>query len=351
MLIGALLGFGLVFVLPRDTNVIIFGVAFLLSVFLQLILHEFGHYLFGKMTGYSFVSFRVGSFLLLKKDDKLQWKRFMIPGTAGQCLMKPPQDKKPFVWYNMGGVIVNIMVATLACIAQIAFSDNVILSNFFSGLFIAGILLALSNGIPLKLSGMPNDGYNVFYMLKNKSDLDAFINQLIINGEQTQGKRLSELPATLFDVDFDDDLSNPQVCGMLYFKGLYLQDLGEFELAQALYTQLIEVPTLHIIHKNELNCERIFFILLSEEHSDEIEKTYTKELQDYVKSTRSYPSKQRFLYAYHLLHEKDEETANTHLKTFDTLIKRYPFTGEIEAEQNYLGMIKRRSLLHNQPQL
>lgn len=42
------------------------------------------------MTGYSFISFSVGSFTLIKEDKKLKHKKFNIPGTAGQCLIMPP---------------------------------------------------------------------------------------------------------------------------------------------------------------------------------------------------------------------------------------------------------------------
>ena len=59
---------------------------------LQLILHEAGHYLFGRLTGYTFVSFRIDNYTWIKENGKLVLKRFKIPGTGGQCLMMPPKE-------------------------------------------------------------------------------------------------------------------------------------------------------------------------------------------------------------------------------------------------------------------
>ena len=69
-------------------------IAFIIC-FSQIILHEVGHYLFGKLSGYQFVSFRVGNYTWIRENGKLTLKKFKIPGTGGQCLMMPPQkDEK-----------------------------------------------------------------------------------------------------------------------------------------------------------------------------------------------------------------------------------------------------------------
>ena len=72
----------------------------------QIILHEAGHLLGGLATGYAFVSFRVGSWMLLKRDGRLHLGRYTLPGTGGQCLMAPPtwkEDGFPALLYNLSG--------------------------------------------------------------------------------------------------------------------------------------------------------------------------------------------------------------------------------------------------------
>ena len=69
--------------------------ALLLGAFLlQLILHEAGHLLFGLATGYRFASFRVGNLIWIKTDGGLRRGTYRLAGTAGQCLLFPPEPKE-----------------------------------------------------------------------------------------------------------------------------------------------------------------------------------------------------------------------------------------------------------------
>ena len=56
-------------------------------MFIQIVIHEAGHLVFGRLTGYEFVSFRIGSFMWIKEEGKLKLKRYSLAGTGGQCLM------------------------------------------------------------------------------------------------------------------------------------------------------------------------------------------------------------------------------------------------------------------------
>lgn len=53
-----------------------------LSFWLQAILHEGGHLVCGLLSGYRFLSFRVGSFTLLRQNGRLVLRRFYLPGTG-----------------------------------------------------------------------------------------------------------------------------------------------------------------------------------------------------------------------------------------------------------------------------
>ena len=86
------------------------------SLFLQLIIHETGHLVFGLLSGYRFSSFRIGSFMWMKVNGKLVCKKLTVAGTGGQCLMIPPelQDGKiPVLMYNLGGSIMNLVVGAV----------------------------------------------------------------------------------------------------------------------------------------------------------------------------------------------------------------------------------------------
>ena len=98
----------------------------ILAVFVQIILHEGGHLIFGLATGYRFVSFRVGSLTLIKEKGKFRFKRFSISGTGGQCLLSPPDkpyEQLPYFWYNAGGVLMNLLTAILALVLWVAYPE------------------------------------------------------------------------------------------------------------------------------------------------------------------------------------------------------------------------------------
>ncbi|HHX55469.1 MAG TPA: hypothetical protein GX705_03890, partial [Clostridiales bacterium] len=63
-----------------------------LTMIFHIIIHEMGHLIFGLISGYKFVSFRVGSLMLKKEKGKYVLKKFNIVGTAGQCLMGPDDN-------------------------------------------------------------------------------------------------------------------------------------------------------------------------------------------------------------------------------------------------------------------
>ena len=75
--------------------------------FVGVIIHESGHLLMGLLTGYRFISFRIGSFVFVKENGRIVCRKYSLPGTLGQCLMThdPVQspDEIKYSWYHLGG--------------------------------------------------------------------------------------------------------------------------------------------------------------------------------------------------------------------------------------------------------
>ena len=83
------------------------------AIYLDVITHELGHWLFGRISGYRFVSFRIGSMTWIRGGDgKIHFKSMKLVGTGGQCLLSPPDMKNgkiPVVLYNFGGCLLNLL--------------------------------------------------------------------------------------------------------------------------------------------------------------------------------------------------------------------------------------------------
>lgn len=287
--------------------------------------------------------------MLVKRDNKLELMRFMIAGTGGQCLMIPPvcSDSSfsfPCVIYNLGGVIANIITSTATIMLFILLGNRGILSGFLCAFSIIGFASAIINGIPMKIGGIANDGYNTLSLRKDEEARRALWLQLTINGGMAEGRRLRDMPEEWFYLPENADLGNPLICACAIFKGNRYHDRMEFQKAREIYKSLFsDTPGLLEIYKNELRCELMFCEIIGEGRKEEIEKLYTKSLKKYIKATSSYISRQRLMYAYELLIEKDQHKADERLKAFKKVCRKYPYQGEIEGEREIIGYIEQRA--------
>ena len=95
-------------------------------------IHEAGHLVFGLATGYKFLSYRIGSFTFIKEEGRIKVKRYVLPGTGGQCLMSPPpySSSMPYVLYNAGGAIFNFLSFLLFLLFFFLFYTVPFLSSF-----------------------------------------------------------------------------------------------------------------------------------------------------------------------------------------------------------------------------
>ena len=68
-------------------NIILLLIAGVVVFILQVIIHEAGHLVFGLLSGYKFISFRVFDFKIIKDGNgKLKIRFERLAGTGGQCL-------------------------------------------------------------------------------------------------------------------------------------------------------------------------------------------------------------------------------------------------------------------------
>ena len=317
-----------------------FGLRFLcllVAFYLQIIIHEAGHLLFGLQTGYRFVSFRVGSFLWTKVDGKLRLKRYALAGTGGQCLMAPPdlQDGKiPLVLYNLGGCLLNLAASLLFLLAYCLCPNVPFVSSLLLMLCLVGVAFALVNGIPLQLGRVDNDGRNALSLGKNPAAVYGFWMQLKCVEEMDKGVRLKDMPAEWFTFPAETDLPNSMVAAQAVFACNRLMDACRFAEADALMAHLLAVNSgISGLHRGLLVCDRITVELLGDCRPEVIDGMLTKEVKKLMKAMKTFPSVCRTEYALALLHRKDLPKAAKWAKAFEKLAPSYPYPQEIEAER------------------
>ncbi len=309
----------------------------LLSIFLQVILHEGGHLVCGLATGYRFVSFRIFNLTFIRKDGKLCIRRFSIAGTGGQCLLTPPErplEDIPTVLYNLGGVLANLLTAILAFLPLLTTDGLPYLLKFFLLMFsLTGFLLAGMNGIPMKIGGIGNDADNMRLLLKDSKSKQALVTQLHINALVQEGMRPKDMPAEWFvqtdDINYKDAL---QVTIALMNASLLL-DREEWEAAYDAFEEVMshqdEVIGLLI---KETACELLFTALVTN-RTAQAEELYTDELGTYIRQYKDVTSsKQRLLCALALYRDKDAVKAKEIYETVCCRKDKYLMQGEVHSD-------------------
>jgi len=340
------------------TDLVLFVLSLVVAAYLQIVLHEAGHLACGLLSGYRFVSFRVGSLVLFKDGNgKLRFKCFKLAGTGGQCLMAPPEnvplDRIPTSLYNAGGVIVNLLCAIVSLLLLLCCDGMpLVLRYFFAATMAIGFFFALLNGVPLKLSGVANDGYNLLYLNRDKQSVKGFAVQLIVNEKLQNGMRFSQMPDELFDLGVDINYSDPMQANVGIMRISRELDKGNLELAHEQFKELVNNhgDELLPLYKLEVLCELTYTSLAVGDTGLAQSNVADKMMMNYIKKhARVMSSKQRVLMAKALIIDKNHAEAE---RLYNEVIARrhsYLMQGEVESDIDLMKrLLETQNVVQNQ---
>ncbi len=342
--LGIILGGMLGDVIPDGTSagieMIYFGLALLAIVVMSVVhaaIHEAGHLVCGLLSGYGFVSYRVGSLMFLKKDGRICLRKYTLPGTGGQCLMDPPEpcsDETPFILYNLGGSLANLIAAGLFGLLCLVPGIPPVLRLLVVIFVLVGIALALMNGIPIHTRQLDNDGYNVLELRKNRTARRCFFAQMKANALQSAGIRLKDIPEELIFLPDRSEWGN-HICAASAACVLSCRiDAMQFVQAQALGEELLECADgMPGIYRQITTLEVLFCELVGQRRTERIEELMSKEFRQFLKTAAKLPNVPRIWYAYELLYRGDREAADRYRQRFENLASNYPYTGEVQGER------------------
>lgn len=307
-------------------NCLILTLIFLLCYFIHLIIHELGHLIFGLLTGYKFLSFRIFNLMLIKINEKLKFKRLKVAGTAGQCLLIPPkfdESSFPYVLYNLGGVILN-SIFTLVSFIFIFITYSYTASCIYYLFFAAGLFVAITNGLPIKTDLLTNDGYNLKYYKKSIDAKKIFYLQLDVNAKLSQGIRYKDMKSKMFNIK-NDELG---IAGVL--KENYFMDLHKFKEAKKQIIKLLNNENLLGLYQIFLKLDLYTINTLLNEEKDETIFN-DKQVKAVIKSMGNYPNIIRSLIAKDGYNDKLIEKIYT-----------YPIETEINSELEIIELLRNK---------
>lgn len=313
------------------------------AIYLQTILHEAGHLIFGLMTGYRFVSFRIDSVMLLRTPDGLKLCRYRLAGTGGQCLMSPPGElgkDMPCMLYNLGGVLVNLLCAVLFGIAYPLWKDVPLLSVFllFSALY--ALFSALINGIPMR-GILNNDGRNALDLRRDDAARRSMWIQLSVNARLAQGQTVLYMPEDWFAMPTDEGMRNSLIAPLGTFRSDYLMARGKFAEAAKLQDALLHGDNALVdLYRTILTSERIYCGLMTGTDPEQLQKMRTPAWKKRAAALPNQPSIIRTNYACALLLDRDQAAADKALVRFERLVRSYPYPAEIDTERRYMALAR-----------
>lgn len=321
------------------------ALAFVIAWYLNIIVHEGGHFVFGLFCGYRFCSFRVGSIMLVKQGGKLKFRQFELAGTGGQCLMIPPEkDETPaqIILYNLGGAIFNLILAIICGVLHKVFPDLYLLSTTLWVSAVLSVLNMLVNGIPLNAGGIANDGMNALHLSKNPEAAVSFRKALLINAAQTEGALTSNMPDEWFSLPEGADMQNPHNVALAVFDaGRPFFNGDTLAVEQATERLLNSNYNLIGLYRNLLTVDLIYCRLVN--GSGEVKKYLTPVMRKFMKAMKNHPMVIRTEYAIALLVDRDEKAAANILSSFEKNAPKYPYQQEIDLERMLMSKALEKS--------
>lgn len=339
---------------PIFENIIFFVISIYLGLISASIIHEFGHLVFGLLSGYSFVSYRIGNLLWKKENGKLKLKKFSLAGTGGQCIMSPPNmknDDYPIVLYNLGGSFLNFIVGFIILIIYYFSEETLILDYILSTIGSYNILVGVINLVPTKSKLINNDGYNAYELSINKEGKHALWVNLKAEEFISKGTNLKDIPAEYFIMPSDESMKNSFVATLGYMCCTYMFECKQEDEAIIAMKHILNIDSgLVGIHKGLLTCI-IMIYELTNNNIDEATSLLTNEQKSFMKSMKDFPTVLITEYAYALIVDKNRKKADKFKARYEKIVKNYPNPSELSNDTELfeeLDTIYKNSYLENE---
>lgn len=316
-----------------------------LVYYLQIILHEGGHLIFGLLSGYRFSSFRIGSIMLLKTSTGWSIKNMSLAGTAGQCLMVPPDYRDgsyPFTLYNLGGVLMNMISAAFFTVLYFVFGEEGKAAGFSFISALVGVLFTLMNGIPFSAPELANDGYNLKVIKKDPLAAKALWAQLKIDMLGKENVRIKDMPEEWFILPEDADYHNQMISAIKVFEENRHMDALEFEkVLEDIDFLFSENCAVNGVYKAMLTCDKVTIDILKNGEQADLLPLSEKTVSSILRRMKNYPAVLRTRYAEEK-QQGNEKAAEKILRTFEKVAKLHPSPSEIESERELLREIDKK---------
>jgi len=318
-------------------NALIYLLLFLISLFLVINIHEFGHFVFGKLLGYKLLMYQIGLLNFTYENGKMKFSFKKTKGFDGFCAMIPPKDASAFdkrnLLYYAGGIGFNVATGILALVA-LSITENPSLRSFIYIFAWMSIILGLFNLIPFKTAGNQfSDGKFIIGILRQNEHVSAMLALQNVVTQLAGGIRPKKLN---FDhkelANFDD----PSLFLLQYFHALDQEnDDKAKELIEKLISRLDDVSSIALPgNYYEIITAGILF-----NQSEWIEKYYSL-VEKTLNHDRDLNGER--VKAYYAWYTGNQDQAKQHIERAKAVADKFPLRGQAEMELALLDRLEQK---------
>lgn len=201
---------------PQELILILFFI--FLALFININVHEFGHLVFGKIFGYSLITYRIGFLSWSNENGRMKFSIIKNKGYSGLCAMLPPKNeptKYESLLYYAGGILLNIFSGILLLVLPIILSELSDPTKWFF-LTTGGIAVALGtiNLLPFTSNNYPTDGKIIWSIVLDRPFAKKLIQINMMTSELAAGVRPRDIDLPSFEND--DSLQGYDMLVLMY---------------------------------------------------------------------------------------------------------------------------------------
>jgi len=179
-------------------------------------------------------------------------------------------------------VLVQFIITLLSIVLIWALDLPVWLDILLAMMALFGIWGVLTNGIPMKIGGVANDGYNLLKLEKDPAAKQSFCNVLELNARNQGGETYGEMPERLFNIPESIDWKSPMHAATVLASATRKQSLHQWEES---YQQLSDACShmSDIMPLYQLELENMMTLAcIATGRDEEARRHYTDKVAKYV---------------------------------------------------------------------
>lgn len=328
-LLGIALGIGMFFLrdavwqgsAPELSALLQFGL-FIPALLASIALHECGHLLFGLLSGWRFTFITLFGHMLIKKRGKIGYYRYRVPGASGTCAMSPPQPRngrRPCALFLLGGGLMNALCLLLALPFVLSPHAGIALWTLLV-YFALFNLIAVFNIIPFKPNPvLLSDGARYVLIRKNETERLKYFATAALNAFAADDVPLADYP--------EEYIAHVPV--LQAARDINAAEGKSAQEQRAVFDFWLANDALNEGDKLLLTIDKISFELIAGD-PDAARPLATPAVRQYIRRARATIGICASGYVLALLLDGDEKQAASLERTFNGLVRRFPFPLQVQ---------------------